>query len=122
MAKWAGEGNDWINLVAQHQPRKEDVIHSSLASMRQAVEKKTKANGTRPTKKPSEVLPLELIPEEGKKLTPEIDVLRVARFVNNVDALDAHVLFSSTATYLSGATVCGTDTLLGIFGAVMASH
>ena len=29
---------------------------------------------------------------------------------------------TSMATNLSGATVCGTDTLLGIFGAVMASH
>ena len=29
---------------------------------------------------------------------------------------------TSMATYLSGATVCGTDTPLGIFGAVMASH
>ena len=43
MARWAGEGNDWIKLMAQRQPRKEDVIHSLLASMRQAVDKKTKA-------------------------------------------------------------------------------
>ena len=41
--------------------------------MRQALEKKTKANETRPAGKPRELLPLELeIPEEGKKLTLEI--------------------------------------------------
>ena len=67
MAKWAGEGNDWIKLMAQQQPRKDDVIHSLLASMRQAVEKKTKANETRP------LPPLQIeILEEGKKLTLEI--------------------------------------------------
>ena len=36
MAKWAGEGNDWIQLLALRH-RKEDVIHSLLALMRQAV-------------------------------------------------------------------------------------
>ena len=67
MARWGGEENDWIKLVAQRQPRKEDVIHSLLASMRQAVEKKTKANESRPTKKRRELPPLVLgTLEEGK--------------------------------------------------------
>ena len=35
-----GEGNDWIKLMAQRQPRKEDVIRSLLESMKQAVETK----------------------------------------------------------------------------------
>ena len=30
MARWAGEGKDWIKLVAQLLPRKEDVIRSLL--------------------------------------------------------------------------------------------
>ena len=72
MARWGGEGNDWIMLLAQRQPRKEDVIHSLLASMRQTVEKKTKANETRPAKKPRESRPLELGIPEGKELTLEI--------------------------------------------------
>ena len=42
MARWAREGNDRTKLMAQQLPRKEDVVHSLLASMRQAVEKKTK--------------------------------------------------------------------------------
>ena len=53
--------------MAQRQPRKEYVIHSLLASMRQAVEKKTESTGTRPAKKPRELPPLELeIQEESK--------------------------------------------------------
>ena len=70
MARWAGEGNDWIKIMVQRQPRKEDVTHSLLASMIQAVEKKTKANKSGSPKKPRELPPFELgIPEEGKKLT-----------------------------------------------------
>ena len=69
MATWAGEGNDWIKLMAQRKPRKEDVIRSLLESMKQAVDE---PHGTRPTKKPREVLPLELdIPEAGKRPTLE---------------------------------------------------
>ena len=49
MARWAGEGNDWIKLMAQQSP-KEEQIHSLLVSMRQAVEKKTKIIETRPAK------------------------------------------------------------------------
>ena len=51
----------------------EDVNHSLLESMRQAVEKKKKANETRRVKKPRKLPSLELgSPEEGKKLTLEI--------------------------------------------------
>ena len=60
MARWAGEGNDWIKFMAQRQLRKEDVIHSLLVSMRRAVEKKTESNGTRPAKKPRELPPSNL--------------------------------------------------------------
>ena len=71
MERWAGEGNDWIKLMAQQKLLEEDVIHSLLASMRQAVEMKT--DGTRPTKKQRELPHLELErPGEGKKLTFEI--------------------------------------------------
>ena len=60
-------GNDGIKLLAQQQFRKEDVNYSLLASMREAVEKKTKANETRLAKKPMELPLLELeLPEEGK--------------------------------------------------------
>ena len=45
-----GEGNDWIKLMAQRQPRKEEVIRSLLESVKQAVEKKADSNGTRPIK------------------------------------------------------------------------
>ena len=27
VAKWAGEGNDWMELVAQHRLRQEGVVH-----------------------------------------------------------------------------------------------
>ena len=40
MSKWAGEENDWIQLMAQGPHRKEDVTLSLLATMRQAAEKR----------------------------------------------------------------------------------
>ena len=64
----AGEENGWIKLMAQRQPRKEDVIRSLLESMKQAVEKKTEHNGTRPTKKPRDLPPLELEALEAGKM------------------------------------------------------
>ena len=39
MARWAGEGKDWIKLVAQLKPRREDVIRSLRESMKQVVAK-----------------------------------------------------------------------------------
>ena len=33
MARWAGEGKDWIKLMAQRQLRKEYVIHILLESL-----------------------------------------------------------------------------------------
>ena len=56
------------------------------------------------------------------------DMLQITRLVNNVDALYAHIFsqlgsfLTSMTQFLSGATVCGNDTPLGIFGAVIASH
>ena len=73
MARWAGEGNDCIKLLAQRQPRKEDVIRSFLEPMEQALEKKAESNGTRPTRKPRDLTPLELeIAKGGKMLIVEI--------------------------------------------------
>ena len=60
MVRWASEGKDWIKLMAQQQPRKEDVIRSLLLSMKQSVKKRTDSNGTKPTKKPTDLPPLEL--------------------------------------------------------------
>ena len=40
MKRWAGEGKDWIQLMTQTQPRKEDVIWNLLKLMKQPVEKK----------------------------------------------------------------------------------
>ena len=65
MARWVGEGNDWINLMAQRKLRKEDVIRSLLESMEQAVEKKAEPNGT------GSLLQLD-IPEVGQSSTLEI--------------------------------------------------
>ena len=60
MARWAGEGNDWMKVVVRRKPLREDVIRNLLKSMKQAVEKKKEPNGTRPTKKPRDMLPFEL--------------------------------------------------------------
>ena len=65
MARWAGKGNDWIKFMAQRKPRMEDEIRSMLEFMKEAVEKKTEPNGTRPTKKPRD---LPLPPLELEKL------------------------------------------------------
>ena len=39
MASWAGEGKNWIKLMAQLKPRKEDVICGLLETMKQTVGK-----------------------------------------------------------------------------------
>ena len=65
MARWAGEGNDWIKLVAQQNHRKQDVIRSLL---------ETEPNGIRPAEKPRDLPPLELgIPETGQWPTLEME-------------------------------------------------
>ena len=51
MSRRAGEGQDWIQLMAQGPPRKEDVTFSLLASMGQATEKRTEKGGGVPTQK-----------------------------------------------------------------------
>ena len=38
-------GKDWIKLMTQLRPRKEDVVRSLLKSMKQAVEKKKESTG-----------------------------------------------------------------------------
>ena len=55
MARWAGEGKDWIQLMTQTQPRKEDVIRNLLESMKQPVDKKKESKGSMPTKKPRDL-------------------------------------------------------------------
>ena len=49
MSKWAGEGEDWIQLLIQSPPRKEDVMISLLKMMRQPTEKKRESLGDRDT-------------------------------------------------------------------------
>ena len=69
MSRWAGEGKDWIQLVAQGPPRKEDVMISLLKMMRQPTEKKPQKGGGVPKKKPKDLGPLVLeLPSEDKKL------------------------------------------------------
>ena len=49
------------------------MVLSLLQSMKKAVGKKTEPNGTRPTKKPRDLPPLELdLPEAGQRPTLEI--------------------------------------------------
>ena len=60
MSKWAGEGNDWIQFMAQGPPREEDVTVSPLATMRQAAVKRTVQSGGVVTKKPRDLDPLVL--------------------------------------------------------------
>ena len=47
MSKWAGEGEDWIQLLAQGPLRKEEVTFQMLTMMRQLAEKKTQKRGRR---------------------------------------------------------------------------
>ena len=69
MAKWAGEVKDWIQLMTQTQPRREDIIRS----MKQPVDKKKESEGSVPTKKPRDLPPLDLgIPAVGERPTLEI--------------------------------------------------
>ena len=72
MSKWVGEGTDWIQLMAQGPPSKEDVTLSLLATMRQAAEKRTEKGGGALTKKPRDLAPLILeVPTEDKQLMLE---------------------------------------------------
>ena len=60
MARWASEGKDWIELMAQTRPRKVDVIRNLPESMKQPVEMKKESKGPVPTKKPRDLPPLDL--------------------------------------------------------------
>ena len=73
MSRWTGEGNDWIQLVAQGPPRKEDVTVSLLKMMRQSTEKKKQKGGDAQREKPRDLEPLLLeMPAENKKLMLEV--------------------------------------------------
>ena len=68
MARWTGEGKDWIKLMTQQKHCQEDVIRSLLLSMKQAVDKKKESKGPVPTKQPRDLPPLELGVPEAVKL------------------------------------------------------
>ena len=73
MARWASEANDWIELMTQTRPQKEDVIRNLLQSMKQPVGEKKESKGFVPTKKPRNLPLLDLgtlVP--GDLLTLEI--------------------------------------------------
>ena len=73
MARWAGEGNDWTELLTQTRPHKEDVIQNLLESMKQPFDKKKVSKGPAPSKKPRGLPPLDLaILVPGEQLTLEI--------------------------------------------------
>ena len=57
MARWAGEGNDCMKLGAQNNPHKKHVIRSLLETLKHAAD----PSGTRPIKKPRDLLPLHLM-------------------------------------------------------------
>ena len=99
VSKWAGEGKDWIQLMAQGPPCKEDVTHCLLASMRQAVEKRTKTGGSELTKKPRELAPLVLeIPVEDKRLM--LEIRGDSRMV--VDWVDGHSKLKTKESTIAG--------------------
>ena len=60
MARWAGEEEDWIELMMQTRPQEEDVIRNLLESMKQPVDKKKESKGPVPTKKPGDLPPPDL--------------------------------------------------------------
>ena len=71
--RWAGEVKDWIQLMTQAHPRKEDDIRNLLESMKQPVDKRKESKGSVPTKKPRDLPPLDLgTPVPGESLTLEI--------------------------------------------------
>ena len=73
IAKWAGEANDWIQVVTRGPLRKEDVTVRLHATMRHvAGHRKDKKSGL-PTKKPRDPDPLILEePAENKKIILEM--------------------------------------------------
>ena len=65
MSRWAGEGKDWIQPMAQGPPRKEDVTISLLKMIRQPTEKKPQKGKGALKKKPRDVAPL--VPERAPR-------------------------------------------------------
>ena len=59
MARWAGEGKDWIQLMTETQPRMKNVIRNLLESTKQPVDEKKSPDGV-PTKKPRDLPHLNL--------------------------------------------------------------
>ena len=57
LTRWTSEGRDWIRLMMQPNPRKEDVSRSLFESMQQAVKKKKESKGPVPTKQPIDLPP-----------------------------------------------------------------
>ena len=74
-ARRAGAGKDWIELMTQTRPQKEDVIRNLLKSMKQPVDKKKESKGTVPTKNPRD-LPL---PNLGTLVLGELLTLEIKR-------------------------------------------
>ena len=68
IAKWAGEANDWIQVVTRGPLRKEDVTVRLLKTMRHAAGKRKDKKSGLPTKKPRDPDPLILEePAKNKK-------------------------------------------------------
>ena len=87
MARWAGEVKDWIQLMTQTQPRKDDVIRNLLESMKQPVDRKKESKGSVPTKKPRDLLPLDLgtrVPGESTTLEIKGDNKTIVDWMNGL--------------------------------------
>ena len=85
MARWAGEGKEWIELMTQTRPQKEDVIRNLLESMKQPVDKKKESKGPVPTKKPRDLPPPDLgtlVPGEQLTLESKGDNKTIVDWVN----------------------------------------
>ena len=64
MTRWAGSGNDWIQKLARHLHRKDDLAIALLRMLREPKIHLEKKRGGIPSKKPRDLDPLVLEPPD----------------------------------------------------------
>ena len=81
----AGEGKDFVQLMMQTRPQKEDVVRNLFQSMKQPVDKRKESKGSERTIKPWDLPPFDLeTPLPGESLTLEIheDIRTIVDWMN----------------------------------------
>ena len=86
--KWAGEGNDWVQEMTVHPPKKDDVIVAFLKMTRQSTKQFLKKTTSRPINKPREMDPVVVeAPRAGKGSDSKRNAVSVVQSTNTGEDL-----------------------------------